>query len=138
MNHLIIKFTHGVEVGARLAYLGHYNRTKDENVRKIANDELEHQARLLEILYHYKTQPSELIDTFFFIVGSTIRFLCNYSPLFLLNKVASIMEIFAIVNYDYLATIYPEFSESFLEMEEKELEHKYYFLNTLANKKNIS
>lgn len=127
MKYFLIKFTYGVEIGARLAYLGHYNRTKDENIKKIADDELEHQFKLLEILEYYKTKPSNNINYFFFIVGSFIKFLCKYSPLFLLNFVARSMEIFAIYNYDHLAKQYPEFSEQFKSMEQVELKHKIYF-----------
>lgn len=33
MNHFMLKFNHGVEIGARLAYIGHFKRTGEAETR---------------------------------------------------------------------------------------------------------
>ena len=127
MKHFYIKFNHGVEIGARLAYIGHYQRTKDKKILAIANDELTHQTILAMLLKRYDNKPSKVIDTFFYMVGSSISFLCQIFPKPLLNLVAASMEVFAVFSYSYLAKKYPEYNVTFLKMARKELEHKAYF-----------
>ena len=58
----MIKFNYGVELGAYLAYLGHYNRTGNIDVLFIAWDEHEHRKKLGEILDSLEERPSKLID----------------------------------------------------------------------------
>lgn len=127
MKHFQIKFNHGVEIGARLAYVGHYKRTGDEKILEIAQDELRHQTILALILKRLGEKPSKTIDSIFYIVGSTIGFLCKVFPKPLLNLVASSMEVFAIFNYTRLASKYMEFNNMFVDMALKELKHKKYF-----------
>lgn len=127
MKHFYIKFNHGVEIGARLAYVGHHQRTKDKKILAIANDELTHQTVLAMILKRYNDSPSRIIDSFFYLVGSSISFLCQISPKPLLNFVAASMEVFAIFSYTYLAKKYPEYNTTFTKMALKELDHKKYF-----------
>lgn len=49
-------------------------------------------------------------------------------PLKSLNKVAEIMEIFAVFNYQKLAIKYPQYYNIFNVMAETEWEHKLYFM----------
>lgn len=127
MKHFMLKFNHGVEIGAILAYLGHLKRTNDFYIKIIILDECKHKADLEMILNIYNDHPNSIIDLVFTIIGNCIGFMCMYSPIFLLNFIARFMEIFAIFNYKYLAKKYPEFSDNFLEMASKEEEHRLYF-----------
>jgi rubrerythrin len=127
MKHFYLKFNHGVEIGARLAYLGHYKRTKDRNVLNIANEELVHQQTLKKILRFHGELPSKPIDVAFSLIGNTVSLLCRISPRFMLNFVASTLETFAIFSYGYLAVVYPIFRENFLLMAKAERQHERYF-----------
>lgn len=127
MKHFGLKFNHGVEIGAELAYKGHFRRTKDPKIYFIALDELGHQKDLRKMLEYYGEEPSKAIDSTFRFIGTIIYWLCQISPKFLLNYVARSLEIFAVFSYANLAIRYNDFRYSFLKMAEKELEHENYF-----------
>lgn len=127
MNHFWLKFNHGVEIGAELAYRGHFKRTGDFAIQDIAIDELRHQKKLELILEHYNEKPSLIIDMMFYVIGSVIQALCLISPKFLLNLVAKSLEIFAVVSYANLAIRYSEFRHILIEMADNELSHELYF-----------
>lgn len=127
MKHFYLKFTHGVEIGAKLAYFGHYERTKDRNVLDIAYKEEEHRNAVETMLRHYGEEPSRVIDQVFGAIGNTIGLLCLISPRFMLNFVASSMETFAVFSYGYLAVIYPDFRENLTQMALEEQKHEQYF-----------
>jgi rubrerythrin len=127
LKHFYLKFNHGVEIGARLAYIGHYKRTNDEKILEIAKDELKHQTILALMLKRLGEKPSPVIDTIFYAIGSTIGFLCKIFPKSALNFVASLMEVFAIVSYKRLAKKYEDYNITFLKMAIKELHHAAYF-----------
>ena len=127
MKHFMLKFNHGVEIGAALAYNGHYARTNDMRVKLIEFDEIEHKVNLEVMLSHYNEVPNPFIDLSFTIIGNTIRYLCRFSPRFLLNFIASSMEAFAIFNYKYLIKTYPEFEFKLYVMAITEMEHEKYF-----------
>lgn len=127
MKHFMLKFNHGVEIGAALAYNGHYARTQDMRVKLIEFDEIEHKVNLEVMLRHYNERPSLAIDFCFTVIGNVIRYLCRFSPRFLLNFVARSMESFAIFNYVYLIKKYPEFEFKLYVMAATEIEHEKYF-----------
>ena len=129
MKHFGLKFNHGVEIGAELAYQGHFKRTKDPNIHSIAIDELGHQKALEKMLNYYGEKPSKAIDATFRIIGTVIYWMCQVSPKFLLNYVAKSLEVFAVISYANLAIRYPDFKYTLLRMAEKELEHEKYFSN---------
>lgn len=126
-RHTLLKFNHGVEIGAMLAYFGHYKRTKDPQVLKIALQEQEHKEQIESILKWYGMTPTRLFDVPFTLVGNLIFSLCQISPLWTLDFVAKTMEIFAIFNYRKLSTLYPMFWNHFYQMAKTEEEHKKYF-----------
>jgi hypothetical protein len=127
LKHFLLKFNHGVEIGAYLAYIGHYRRTLDVRVQAIAQDEIEHRSELVAFLKYYGECPNPVIDFCFTVVGTIIQKACHFSPRFALNFVARSMELFAVFNYDHLATIYPEFEYSFRHMSATEKRHATYF-----------
>ena len=127
MKHFLLKFNHGVEIGAYLAYVGHFKRTNDPKVQAIANEELEHREELCLTLKYYGELPNPTIDRCFTVIGKTIQLLCAVSPKFMLNFVATSMELFAVVNYSYLSVLYNDFHYSFKKMAETEMQHQKYF-----------
>lgn len=127
MKHFLLKFNHGVEIGARLAYMGHFKRTGDRKIYEIALEEASHQMALFETIRYYDEYPSKVIDGFFTAVGTTIGKLCCVCPIWSLNFIARSMEMFAVVNYGYLAVLYPEFEYTFRMFARAEHEHEKYF-----------
>lgn len=127
MNHFMLKFNHGVEIGARLAYIGHYERTKESGIKHIIFEEEQHRDMLLRILHKYGERSNKHIDGFFTKVGSTIGSLCKFMPRWSLDYVARTMETFAIFNYGYLAVRYPLYQHTFLDMARSEARHEEYF-----------
>lgn len=124
---MLLIFNYAVEIGARLAYLGHYKRLKDPNILKIADDEFEHKNEIEQILIYFNKKPSKIFNIFFTIIGTIIYYLCSISPKILLDFIAMSMEMFAIINYNQLAKLYPEFSANFYLISKTEESHKLYF-----------
>jgi rubrerythrin len=127
MKHFALKFTHGVEIGAEMAYRGHYMRTKDPKVLEIANDERSHRRKLDYALLTLQTKPSWLITKFFTFVGHSVAVTCLIAPKASLNWVARLLEAFAVFSYEKLALKYPQFQENFIEMAGTEKRHQQYF-----------
>ena len=127
MNHFMLKFNHGVEIGARLAYIGHFKRTGEAGIHRIIQEEAHHRETLETILRHHGEKSNKTIDSFFNLVGSSIGWLCKFMPLWSLDFVARTMETFAVFNYGYLAVKYPMYRSHFIEMSEAETRHEEYF-----------
>ncbi len=127
MKHFLLKFNHGVEIGAMLAYIGHYFRTEDERVWEIAMEEVRHPKTLEHILKEYDQKPSKLIDKSFGLVGTVIKYLCKICPIWSLDLVARSMELFAVFNYRRLEKIYPKHANTFWAMALAEEQHGKYF-----------
>ncbi len=136
MKHYLLKFNAGVEIGAKLAYLGHWKRTNDPVILSIIFDEIDHRKTLEKILNEFDHKPSKVIDTFFFIVGACIYFACKFCPLWSLNFIARTMEAFAFFNYNKLARKYDYFwyHSKLKEMANKEDAHKKYFKTGIYEK----
>lgn len=123
----MLKLSFAIEIGAYLAYVGHFGVSKDPEVKRIAREELEHMVYLKRMLASYKSEPSPVMNFGFLLIGTTIKYTCYITPKFLLDFVASIMEKFNVYNYRYMATVFPQFSSTFTEMQESEEEHERYF-----------
>jgi len=124
---LMLQFTHGVEMGANNAYLGHFARTNDPKVKEIADDELLHQEQIRDILAKCGSTTNPIFDIPFLMVGKIVGLLCLIAPLFTLNIIANLLEKFAVFSYNQLAERFPEYKEQLLEMAATELEHEAYF-----------
>lgn len=127
MKIFLLKLSYAIEIGAHLAYVGHYGVTKDPNVKRIARDELKHMVYLKWMLAYYKKKPSFILNAMFFMVGTCIKYTCYVTPPPLLNKVACLMEKFNVYNYGKMIEIFPHFTVPLWEMEESEKEHEKYF-----------
>jgi hypothetical protein len=127
MKHFLLKFNHGVEIGAALAYAGHYKRTKDQMILDIEGDEIQHQLDLEEMLEEQGDSPSILLDLLFASIGWCVYASCQVAPAFMLNPVARFLEVFAVFSYRNCAKVYPVYAEKFKEMELIESEHEKYF-----------
>jgi rubrerythrin len=137
MAHFMLKFNHGVEIGAYWAYIGHYERTGDPEIFRIAMEEEKHRRKLQRTLEYFGDRPNDTVNQAFMKIGLVIRFLCKYSPLFMLNFVACSMELFAIFSYRRLAKKYPYFRSMFTEMAEAEERHARYFGGKYVYRRNI-
>jgi rubrerythrin len=116
-----------VEIGAKCAYLGHFQRTGDSKILRIAREELAHQKTCRDILASYNRTPSRIIDAGFFVVGTAIFYACKISPHWALDFIARTMEMFAVVNYIKLSKMYPEHARTFEAMAQAEEAHQQYF-----------
>lgn len=126
MRFLLLKFCYAVEIGAYLAYVGHYKASKDSVIKSIKRDELVHMVNIRKVLVCYSHAPNLVFNLAFFMIGSIIKVLCSVTPLVLLDGVAQIMEVFNIISYDLMAKLFPEHKEIFNDMEESEREHEIY------------
>lgn len=122
-----LQLNHGIEIGAALAYKGHYERTKDIMIKHIMIDELYHQIELLIILKHYKSRPCKIINSIFFIIGHIIKYLCKFNNERLMNKIAQFLEVFAVWSYSKLSHRYKSARVVLERMGRKELKHENYF-----------
>lgn len=129
MKHILLKFNYAVEIGARLAYLGHYKVTNDENIKQIADEELAHREAVKWVLKQYDEKPFFLFNWIFYFIGNIIQLACYFSPRFMLDYVARSMELFAVFNYKKLGLIYPDYYELFKYLEDAEEQHRLYFTN---------
>lgn len=126
-THIPLRFNYAVEIGAYLAYRGHYKKTGDISIRHIAREELKHRCLIRRVLKDHNAKPFWLFNWIFKVIGSVIETLCIISPVFLLDYVAQSMELFAIVNYKFLMEIYPDYDMIFREIIKSEENHKRYF-----------
>lgn len=138
MKHFLLKFNYGVELGAFLAYSGHYERTKEQKIQEIAAKELEHMAILGRMIEELAEEPSWVVLSFFGAIGGLIKSLCRYCPIWSLDLVARIMEAFAVFNYKKLAKIYPAWYNTFTQMAEEEEAHEQHFKRISDKIKNLS
>lgn len=128
-NLLLLKFCYSIEIGAYLAYRGHFLVTKDSEVKRIAREELTHMVLISRVLHSYQTTPNAFFNFLFYVLGHSILALCYLTPHSALDFVASILEKMNVVSYNYMAKAFPEFREVFEEMQKNELEHEEYFHN---------
>ena len=128
MKLTLLKLSYAIEIGAYLAYIGHYKRSNDFRVKCIALEELRHMIMIRDILQDHNTTPSKFFNSVFFVIGMIIKHLCRITPKRLLNLVAGVLEIFNVVNYNYLGRKFPDHYYEFTEMAECEYEHEVYFL----------
>ena len=137
MKWMKLKFTYSVELGASLAYKGHFKRTGDCNIRAIVQDELDHRSFLGCLLFENGQEPNMIVDAIFRAIGNMVSVLCIVSPLFLLNKIAYLLEIFAIYSYYDLAKEFPVYETQFLEMAMTEERHRDYFKKPFLSKSDV-
>ena len=126
-RHILLRFTHAVEIGAYLAYLGHFKRTGEAGIYRILIEEKEHRETIVAILGLHHKRPFILFDLAFFVIGTIIQQLCRIAPIRSLGFVARVMEIFAVVSYNVLAKLYPNYSITFHQMADTEGRHELYF-----------
>lgn len=134
LTKLVLKYMAAVEIGAYLAYMGHYRRTKDENILLIAFDELEHLNELYRILKSQNSDKSHVLNSIMEFIGTTTGKLCQVCPIWSLNWVASLLEKINVLNYGTVAKLYPTEKKTFLRLLEAEREHDRYFSGLVLGK----
>src|SRR5262245_8650688 len=88
----LLQFCYALEIGAYLAYTGHYDVTLDNEVKRIAKEELRHMVYLKWMLINEGTKPDPLLNVMFLLIGYTIKYLCHVFPVSMLDSVACSME----------------------------------------------
>lgn len=131
MRLFLLKLAYAIEIGAYLAYVGHYHKSRNLKVKLIAMEELRHMIYLKQILLDFNTYPSFCLSLGFFAIGSVIRHLCKITPLRLLNLVAGSLEILNVINYNYLSKLFPGYESTFAEMAAAEKNHEEYFMRSI-------
>lgn len=124
----LLKFCHGVEIGAYWAYQGHYRVTQDPQIRKISKEELKHMVLIRRVLISYGTKPNIFFNAGFYVIGKIVFRLCFLTPHLALDLVAGFLEKLNIVSYFYMAQKFPEYASLFEEMQANEASHEEYFL----------
>jgi len=127
MRLKMLKLFYAIEIGAYLAYKGHYEASGNVEIRRISKEELKHMILLKNILDMYGETPNIILNVIFLVIGYNIRLLCKIIPKFLLNRVAESLEVINVINYEYAAKQFPIFKDTFIEMQENEKEHEMYF-----------
>ena len=138
MKLFLLKICYSIEIGAYLAYTGHFAVTGDKEIRRISREELRHMVLIDRVLKAYKATPNKLFNTLFLLIGTTVKYSCYISPKIGLNLVASLLEKFNVVSYNYMADKFPEYKDLFIEMQENEHEHEIYFASLIKGSKHES
>lgn len=128
MRLTLLKCCYAIEIGAHLAYVGHYKVTDDKEIRRISNEELRHMVMISAVLSAYGTVPNRLMNTVMYCVGKSVQLACRVTPKAGLALVAGMLEKMNIVSYRYMAEKFPRFEHEFIEMQRNEAEHEQYFL----------
>lgn len=134
----MLRLAHAIEIGAYHAYEGHWRSIKPlENVDRltvklIQVDELEHREVLREMMRQTGTTPSWLLDSVMYVIGRMVSATCYLSPAFAKNYGASVMEVFAIAQYDTMADLAHQsgmydFGGKLTRMAETEEAHRQFF-----------
>ena len=132
----ILRGAHGGELGAALAYDGHWRslRNPDEiaEVHQIALDELEHRARVREMLAELGVEPDPWRERLMFAIGTMIGWLCRVGGWFIPMYGAGRLESGNVREYEDAARFAAvsgcgHFVPDLLHMAEVEWDHEHYF-----------
>lgn len=132
----LLKFSHGVEVGAWNAYKGHRESLTDkdeiETIAFIQEEELGHQINLEYFLEDLNSSISPTIDFIFKMVGKLMGFLCKVLGHRLPMRGAGMIETLGVINYRIVANEarkcgFERMAQVLDEMGATEIEHKKYF-----------
>lgn len=130
-----LKLAYAIEIGAYLAYTGHYKRSKKKDVLSVARDELIHMIVLKRILAKHNDSPSRVFNMMFLVIGHFIKLACAICPIELLDRIAGIMEVFNVGNYHKLAFEFPKYARVLHNMAFCEYRHELYFKGVLSSPK---
>lgn len=132
----ILQGAHAGERGAALAYDGHWRslRNHDEiaEVHQIELDELEHRARVREMLAELGIEPHPWRERLMFAIGTTISWLCRIGGWFMPMYGAGRLESGNVREYEDAARFAVlsgdgHFVPDLLHMAEVEWDHERYF-----------
>jgi demethoxyubiquinone hydroxylase (CLK1/Coq7/Cat5 family) len=99
----ILRAAHSGELGAALAYRGHWKSLSDiterDSVRKIEADEWAHREQVRELLVTLGERPSYPRDGLFWCVGRLFGFLCGMGGRYLPMYFAGLIEYMNVDQY---------------------------------------
>ena len=132
----IFQGAHAGERGAALAYGGHWRslRSHDEiaEVHQIELDEIEHRARVREMLAELGIDPDPWRERLMFAIGTTIGWLCRVGGWLIPMYGAGRLESGNVREYEDAARFavlsgYSHFVSDLLHLAEVEWDHERYF-----------
>ena len=132
----ILRRAHAGERGAALAYSGHWRclRKHDEiaEVHQIELDEIEHRARVREMLAELGVEPDPWRERLMFTIGTTIGWLCRVGGWLIPMYGAGRLESGNVREYEDAARFavlsgYGHFVSDLLHLAEVEWDHERYF-----------
>lgn len=132
----LLQGAHAGELGAARAYAGHWRslRKLDEiaEIRRIELDELDHRARVGDMLRALDAEPEPWRERLMLVVGTTISWLCRVGGWLIPMYGAGRLERGNVREYEDAARFavlsgYPRFVPELLHMAEVEWDHERYF-----------
>lgn len=139
----LLKQAHAVETGAYNAYEGHWRSLKDESdrekVKAIQKDEWFHRQAVGFMLIDLKSEPSEFLETIFYLIGKTISLACYVMGYRAAMWGAKIMEVMGSQIYWKLAkeaydSGHKEWHGELCKMARQEEAHEAFFKESLEPK----
>lgn len=118
-----LKLAFALEIGAVNGYIGHYNRTKDSKYMKMAQEEANHAAFIDSTLEFAGHDTSIILDNIIGYMGQVLGLACRFAPLFLMDRVASIIEKINARLYYSIAKDFPGMRHNFIQMAKNEEKH---------------
>ena len=137
----ILQGAHAGELAASIAYWGHAHSVRDPSERVeilvIRDQELEHRARVAEMLEELEAEPDPRRERWLRRIGTLISALCHVGGWFFPMYGAGRLESTNIREYEEaarfaLAAGREEFVDSLLNMAEVEWDHEAYFREKIA------
>lgn len=138
----LLQKAHAGERAAALAYGGHWKSLKDAgeiaDIQKVESDEWIHRARIAEMLIELKAKPLFWREILFFLIGSSVAFICHFCGRFCSTYFAGILENSNVCEYktafEYAETLgLKEFANDFREMEQTEAKHEFVLQKMIFN-----
>jgi demethoxyubiquinone hydroxylase (CLK1/Coq7/Cat5 family) len=137
----ILRAAHSGELGAALAYRGHWKSLSDiterDDVRKIEADEWTHRGQVREMLVMLGERPSYPRDGLFWCIGCLFGFLCRLGGRYLPMYFAGLIEYMNVDQYNRAAKLalglgIDSIAHKLAAISAAEKVHADYFANLIA------
>lgn len=138
---LILQRAYSGELGAALAYRGHWKSVKDtserEHIQTIEQEEWIHRRRVGEMLASLDSAPVRFKEIRLWLTGRTIGLACHligwFLPMYFAGRIESsnVEEYLAAARHARALSL-AEFESDLLHMAEVERQHEKFFLEKVA------
>jgi rubrerythrin len=137
----ILQCAYSGELGAALAYRGHWKSVKDpsekKHIRQIEHEEWVHRRRVGEMLVSLRSAPVKSKEIRLWITGRMIGLACHligwFMPMYFAGRIESrnVEEYLAAARHARALSL-AEFESDLLRMAEVERQHEKFFLEKVA------